>query len=256
MTIDEIRKINSVREDLWQSWNNGTYYAGEPTKEVRQLMANESEHKIRGLRASHCIVDDPLAEPTEEELAEIRKAEGEPDPLAAISVNGVSYTLDQWEAEARLNSSDIINRAFSTLAGSVNYAASSYLDAIGVPQEWRRSPLSDEEKARRKAKNKRRAATRFRARERRRAEDVVFWGPGHELVFRTAAPAAAWRLLTEAMPGIFHGEILGDEELRRQAGASALAPTVLPALAAGPAPVSPEPEADLLTAIREAARKS
>lgn len=170
-----------------------------------------NEHKIRGLRASYCIVDDPHAEPTEEELAEIRKAEGEPNPMAAISVNGVSYTRDQWnakrEGEARLNPSDIINRAFSTLAGSVT--APSYLGMIGVPQEWWRSPLSDEEKVRRKAKNKRRAANRFRAREE-----------------------------------------------RRQAGASALAPTVLPALAAGPAPVSPGPEADLLTAIREAARKS
>jgi hypothetical protein len=173
-----------------------------------------NEHKIRGLRASHWIVDDPHAEPTEEELAEIRKAEGAPDPLAAIRVGTTSYTRDQWnakrEAEARLNPSDIINRAFSTLAGSVNYAASSYLDMIGTPQEWRRTPLSDEEKARRKAKNnKRRAANRFRAR-----------------------------------------------ELRRQAGTSALAPTVLPALAAGPAPVSPGPEADILAAIRESARKS
>ena len=74
---------------------------------------------------------------------------------------------------------------------------------------WKFEPrrLSDEERKRRKAKNKRRAAARFRAR-----------------------------------------------EVRRASGASALAPAVLPALAAGLGPVSPEPEADIMSAIRDAAR--
>jgi hypothetical protein len=152
-----------------------------------------NEHKIRGLRASHWMVGGPHAEPTEEELAAIRKAEGEPDPMAAIRVGTTSYTRDQWnakrEAEARLNAADIINRAHTFM-----------LNTPLPEMSWRPLfPLTDEQKAYRKAKNKRRAANRFRAR-----------------------------------------------ELRRQAGASALAPTVLPALAAGLAPVSPGPEADLL----------
>ena len=45
-------------------------------------------------------------------------------------------------------------------------------------------------------------------------------------------------------------------ELRREIGASALAPAVLPALAAGLGPASPEPEADLMAAIRDSAHAS
>jgi hypothetical protein len=154
-----------------------------------------NEHKIRGLRASHWIVDDPHAEPTEEELAEIRKAEGEPDPMAAI---GWHY---QQVVPPPIVADDAFLEGMTVTPGSLNFC--------GPRSVYASFPLTAEQKASRKAKNKRRAASRFRAR-----------------------------------------------ELRRQAGASALAPTVLPALAAGPAPVLPGPEADMLAAIRESARKS
>jgi hypothetical protein len=155
-----------------------------------------NEHKIRGLRASHWIVDDPHAEPTEEELAEIRKVEGEPDPMAAI---GWHY---QQVVAPPIVADDAFLEGMTVTPGSLNIFC-------GPRAVYASFPLTAEQRASRKAKNKRRAANRFRAR-----------------------------------------------ELRRQAGASALAPTVLPALAAGPAPVLPGPEADMLAAIRESARKS
>jgi hypothetical protein len=98
---------------------------------------------------------------------------------------------------------------------------------------------TEEQIAQRRAKNKRRAASRFRARERNRLVAAGYFTAGEAL-----------QIDLEYVYGWNHENLTADK-LRRQTGATALASTVLPAPAAELASVSPEPGADFYLGMTE-----